>query len=448
MKVLRLVPAITLTVLGLAATGGAASAATSAHSLNCAGGNIAPGSYTDVVVSGVCYVPAGTVQVEGNLTVAPGALLDGAATPGDPAAPAQPVLPGTLIVGGNVSVGAGAVLAIGCSPMGGCEGVTYDHIGGNLRANGAEGVLLQAVAVDGNVSIVGGGGGVVGGPASAGCFDPTSPIPAPWSEDPALSNPTTGSPQYTDVEDSTIGGNLTITGVQSCFVASFRDRIGGNVAFSNNVTSDPDGDELGSNLIGGNLACSSNLPAVQFGDSGAAPNIVGGSGSGECGLGVLLDNSGSPEHISVRSGSLSTFTGSHVETASLGTANLGTTVSGDTLIVEFTNALLTGALSGPIDSGAVAGPGGEAVAVTAFPDGSQAFEAFDTCSCSFEGASGSVVIEAYGTTTAKGLTRGTFLIRSGGSGNGGLSTLAGFGTFTSAGQPQGTLKLMEHVGLT
>lgn len=449
MKALRVVPAIMLTLFGLTAAGGVANAASGAHSYDCTGGNIAPGTYSGMVVTGVCYIPAGTVDVQGNLTLAPGALLDGAAVSGDPAAPAQAVLPGTLLVDGNVSVGSGAVLAIGCSPMGGCHGVTYDRIGGNLRANGAEGVLLQAVAIDGNVSIAGGGGGVAGGPASAGCFDPSNPIPAPWSEDAALSNPTTGSPQYTDIEDSRIGGNLSITGVQTCFLASFRDQIAGNVTFSNNVTSDPDGDELANNLIGGNLACSSNLPAVQFGDSTAAPNMVGGSGSGECGLNVTLDNSGSPEHISVKRGSLGTFTGAHVETANLGSSNLGTTVSGDTLIVEFSNALLSGSgLSGQIDSGALAGPGGEAVAVTVFPDGSQAFEAFDTCTCSFRGASGTVVIEAYGTTSAKGMSRGTFLIRSGGPGNGGLSTLAGFGTFTSAGQPPGTLKLLEHVGIS
>lgn len=445
MRMARLVPAAILMLTGLTVIPGVASASPGAHGYNCAGGNIAPGTYNGMVISGVCYIPAGTVDVRGNLVIEPGALLDGAATSGDPVA--SPVLPGTLLVQGNISVGNGAVLAIGCSPQGGCSGVNYDRVDGNVIANDAEAVLIQAVAIGGNVSIVGGGGGVVGGPGSFGCFNPESPIPAPWSEDAALSG---GSPQYTDLEDSTIGGNLTVSGVQSCFVASFRNQVGGNVTFSNNVTSDGDGNELGSNLIGGNLACASNDPAVQFGDSGAAPNMVGGNASGDCGFGVVLDNSGAPEHISVSTGTFKRYTGTHVQTANVQTFNLGTTVSNDTLLVELNNALLAGSgLTGTIDTGSQFDPGvGEDVARTVFPDGSQAFEAFDTCACSFAGVNGTVVIEAYGTSTARGMTTGRFLIRSGGAGNGGLSTIAGYGTFTSAGQPPGTLRLTEHLGIT
>ena len=443
MKLIRLVPAVMLMWIGLAWVPVVANASPGGHIYNCTGGNVPPGTYDGMIVSGVCYVPAGTVDVQGNLTILPGALLDGAGTFGDPVA--APVLPGTLLVGGNVRVGTGAVLAIGCSPMGGCPGVTYDRIDGNLVADSAQAVLVQSVAIGGNVSIVG-GGGVVGGPGSFGCFDPAAAIPAPWSEDPALAG---GSPQYTDVEDSTIGGNFTISDVQSCFVASFRDQIGGSVTFSNNVTSDGDGNELGSNLIGGNLTCASNDPAVQFGDSGASPNMVGGSASGDCGFNVMQPNPTITEHVSVPTSGLQKYTGTHVETANLATIPFGTTASNDALLVEFNTALLTGSgLTGSVASGDLFGPGGEATAITVFPDGSQAFQAFDTCACSLAGSSGTVLIEAYGTTTPNGKTTGRFLIRSGGDANGGLSTIAGYGTFTSAGQPQGTLRLSEQLGPT
>jgi hypothetical protein len=36
----------------------------------------------------------------------------------------------------------------------------------------------------------------------------------------------------------------------------------------------------------------------------------------------------------------------------------------------------------------------------------------------------------------------------GGAANGGLGTLAGWGTFSSVGQPAGTLRLVEHLALT
>ena len=54
---------------------------------------------------------------------------------------------------------------------------------------------------------------------------------------------------------------------------------------------------------------------------------------------------------------------------------------------------------------------------------------------------------AYGTTSRHGVTRGTFLISSGGAVNGGLANLAGWGTFSSVDQPAGTLRLVEHLTL-
>jgi len=445
MKALRPVSVVMLVFLGLFATGGVAGASPADVAYDCAGGDVAAGTYTSMLISGVCYMPAGTVVVQGDLTIAPGALLDAAATLGDPAE--SPVLPATVVVGGNVSVAAGGVLALGCSPLGGCKGVTYDRIGGNLTAENALGVLIQAVSIEGNASILGGGGGAAGGPGSGGCFNTRRyPIPAPWSEDPALA---AGSPQYTDFEDSSIGGNLRVVGVQTCYLASFRDQVAGNVTFLANESSDPDGMELGSNLVDGNMTCRANLPAVQFGDGGAAPNMVGGYAADECGFHVVLSNGGSPEHISVSTSTMATYSGAHTQTAAVKQLTLGVTESGDTLTIALNDAVLTGSgLQGSIKvrPNGPLGKSGEVVVASVHPDGSASFEAIDRCKCSFDGDSGTVTIFAYGTTSAQGVTSGRFLIASGGAANGGLSKLAGYGTFNS--HRKGTLRLTEHLKLT
>jgi hypothetical protein len=412
-----------------------------------------------MLISGVCYMPAGTIDIRGDLTIAPGALLD-AATPGDPAG--NPVLPATVLVGGNVSVGNGAVMILGCSPAGGCHGVTYDHIGGDLTANGALGVVVQAVAIDGNASLVGGGGGVAGAPKSGDCFLPSSLPPAPWSEDAALSQGPNASPVYSDFEDSTIGGDLSVIGLQSCWLGSLRDQVAGNVTFANNTMSDPDALEVSKNVIGGDMTCFNNLPAVQFGEGGT-PNIVGGHGSGECGFDVVLPNpapeamlgSGVNTNISVSRWSLGTYEGTHTQIGAsvalpIGTPNV--TASGDTLSGQSNTDVLAGdGLTGAITPvpGSPPGQAGETVAATTHADGSNSFEAFDSCACSFDGQSGTVSIVAYGTTSSSGWTHGTFIVAgvspTAPATTTGLATLAGYGTFWGSG---GTLQLVEHLSIT
>ncbi len=422
-----------------AATPAAANAAKAYTCDGTGGGIVPPGTYRSLRITGVCYVPAGDVTVLGDLTIAPNALLDAAATLGDPVS--SPVLPGTVVVDGNVNVGVGAVLALGCSPAGGCHGVTYDRIGGNLSAVGSEAVLVQAVSIGGNATVLGGGGGVVGGAGSGGCFAPTAPIPAPWSQDPQLVNPTTGSPQYTDFEDTTIGGNFKVVGVQSCYVASFRDVVGGNLTFQGNASSDPDGSELATNLVEGDLSCQGNAPKVAYGDSAATSNIVGGKATGECGFGVVLPNGTATEHISVPASSLDTDTGTH-QVLSSHTMSLGTTVAGDQLTVSKNTVNLNGA-------GLLGSSIPETAGSTVHPNGSDSFLAEDQCSpCSYRGHQGSVSVVAYGSTSASGKVTGRFLISRGGSANGGLSTLAGWGTFTSQGERPGKLALVEHLALT
>jgi len=441
---------------------------------NCRGGDIPPGNYPWMVITGVCYMPTGTVSVRGDLTIAPGALLD-AVTPGDPGA--SPVVPATVLIGGNVFVGPGAALVFGCSPNIACSnppGITNDRIGGNLTGYGALGVVVHSASIGGSVSLVGGGGGV-----NCNTTPPTPPsvanAPAPWSEDASLDY----TPVYTDFEDNSIGGNLSISGLQSCWLGTLREQVSGNTTIVNNTLADPDAVEVGSNLIGGNMTCFGNsaggVATVQYGDSGAAPNMVGGWASGQCGFDVQVLNPPPealaqetppqtctpttciPEHISVSTHTMGTYYGTHTQSGpSVDTLSLGVTESGNTLGAElndvvFGGAGLTGTITAvfPPTTADPLGSTGEVVITTVHPDGSESFQADDICPvCSFDGQSGSTSIRAYGTVSPTGLITGTFLVESSGAGNGGLSTLAGYGTFSSCGEPAGTLSLVEHLKIT
>jgi hypothetical protein len=445
-------------VIAPVVTASAASAAPlSSGTYTCTAGNIAPGTYSSIIVTGICYMPKGTIRVRGSLTVAPGALLD-AVTPGDP--PRHPVVPATVLIGGNVIVGRGAVLVLGCSPNISCgspPGISFDRVGGNLTAFGSQAVVVHSATIGGNVTIAGGGGGAAGGANSGGCFNTKQfPIPAPWSEDAALSNPKTGSPQFTDFEDSSIGGSLYITGQQTCWLGTIANRVRGNVFSAGNVTSDPDGMEVVNNLVGGNMACVSNDPAVQFGDSVLQPNIVAGFASGQCGFHALKPNpapspgpppvsAGPLVHVSVSASSLKTYFGAHSATHVLSLPPV-TTTSGYTITADLNDFTLSGnglRGSGRVDVKALPQPSGDAVLSTVYPGGSSSFLAYDTCQCHFRGHAGTVLIRFYGTTTASGFTYGTFLLYSGGAPNGGLAQLAGWGTFFSAGY--GSWRLIEHL---
>jgi hypothetical protein len=376
-------------------------------------------------------MPAGTIDVRGNLTVESGALLD-ATTPGDPAA--NPLLPATVWVNGNVSVQSGGVLIFGCSPFISCSSaVTYDHIDGSLNANGALGVVVHSTSIGGNLSVKNGGGG------TSTC----GKIPALWLSDPSLANgegPGVPVPVYTDFEDDAIGGNASVVGLQSCWLGSLRDQILGNATWSNNTMGDPDALEINNNLISGDMTCTDNVPAVQYGDSDATPNIVGGSASGECGFGVLAPNpspgshegQGVPEHLTVKTSELGTYVGTRTASSSKSQV-LGTTESGDTIVVAKQDALFTGT--------GLSGKAQEGVLITVRPDGKQLFYAHDLCRCTFDGRTGLVEILAIGSISGK-TDSGTFQIIETG---GGLATLAGYGTFSSVGQPANTLQLSEQL---
>jgi hypothetical protein len=247
----------------LAAVAGPANAATG--SSTCTGTLGSPGTLSgnyasNVTVNGDCLVDAGPTTVHGNLTVSPGSALVAAFGSSN------------LTVSGNVTVQSGASLIMGCEPnFSPCldDGTltSDDSIGKNLTGSGALGILMHASTVTGNVSEYGGGPGLTCGP-----------------------DPVFGFGPFSDFEDNTIGGNLTISGLQTCWLGALRDTVGGNFTANGNTSADPDGNELISNTIAGNMSCSSNSPAVQFGDSFGVSNMVGHNASGQCGFDVLAAN--------------------------------------------------------------------------------------------------------------------------------------------------------------
>jgi hypothetical protein len=446
MKIWRILPVTILGLSGVLVSAGPVGATSMAYTCTGSGdGIVPPGTYKSMTITGVCYMPAGTITIKTNLTVAPGALLD-ATSPGDPAA--NPRQAATVVVRGSVSVGAGAVLFLGCSPFISCPtAVNYDRIGGSLTATGALGVVVHSVTIGGSFTLQGGGDGIAG--PSACTADPL-----PWSED---TSQTTGVPVYSDAEDNLIGGNLSVSDLQGCWLGSLRNQVSGNATFVGNAMGDLDAMEIDNNLIGGSLACSGNVPAVQFGDSGSAPNMVSGLGTGQCGFKIILPNPAPEahdgkairEHIAVSTSSLGSYSGTQVQTSSVPIpVTPDVTSSGDRLVADMNTDVLSGS--------GLTGPGSGEFLATIHKRGSGSFVVADSCGskvapvsvCNFDGSSGTVTFVAYGKTSVRGSTSGTFLITSGGKGHGGLSTLAGYGTFSSSGQPAGSLLLVEFLETT
>jgi len=247
-------------VMGVSASAFAATDGT------CSGGSIASGVYSNLNVSGLCTVDAGPVSVRNNLTVQAGGTLI-ASYGGTDKGPAA----SNLNITGNLYVLTGGILVLGCEPVNYvCVNdpdqavgtyFTRDRVGGSIIAEDALVVIVHLSIVDQDVTVTGGGGGV----SCAGSIG-------------ALG----GSPPYGDFEDVIIGGNVSITGWQSCWLGFFRDTVALNVDFNDNLTADPDGNEMGTNSILGNLKCAGNSPTPQLGDSGGSLSNVFGRAHGQC----------------------------------------------------------------------------------------------------------------------------------------------------------------------
>jgi len=232
--------AAAMVAVGGAASAGAAVASPAAHPTVCTG-PLAPGTYNGLIIKGVCIVKKGPVTVNGNVVLKPGSVFNAVST-------------AVLTVRGNILVGSGALLGLGCSPEVGCKSLTPDRFNGNILASQALGVIVQSGTISGNVSVTGGGGG-------KNCKN----------------NPLLKSPNFSTIEDTVVRGNVSFSGIRSCWFGLIRDHLHGNVSVRGNKWADPDADEIVTNVIFGNVSCPGNTPAPQAGDSKGKPNVVFGS---------------------------------------------------------------------------------------------------------------------------------------------------------------------------
>jgi hypothetical protein len=242
-------------MLGLALAAGAlvmawpavAGAAVHHGNVTCHGGTIHTGTYRSLRIAGFCSLPnSGNVTVRHGVVVTRTGLFNAAT-------------PVKLVVWGNVTVKHRGIAAIGCSPDVGCKELGSDVIHGSVHAFRAWATIIHATTVGGSVTIRGGGR----------TMDCTKAAPF-------------GAPFYSVVEDSTVGGNLVIRRLHSCWLGVIRNNVGGSVRLIGNRFGDTDAMEIVTNHVSGNLACFNNNPVAQVGDSGGAPNVVLGQKRGEC----------------------------------------------------------------------------------------------------------------------------------------------------------------------
>jgi hypothetical protein len=256
----------------LAETSGEGDSDTDSYTCSGAFGNpgILAGTHSSVVVKGACFVASGQpAVVRHSLTILAGGALNAAFGGSD------------LKVGGNIVVGAGGILVLGCepfeftcfndpNPQSGTL-ATHHTVGGNLVAKDALMVLAHSNSIEGNVTQTGGGGGV-----NCSTF-PLGP---------------NGPPAYSAYEGNTVGGKISVTGLQSCWLGVIRNKVDGSVNVINDQLADPDAIEINSNHIEGNLNCHGNSAVwdsseANFGQPGLwprtqTPNTVDGERTGQC----------------------------------------------------------------------------------------------------------------------------------------------------------------------
>ena len=268
----------------------------------CSGTIDAPGVlagdyHSNVIVTGICFVNGGPANVSGDLIIAPGAALNASFALNDTAGGSGV---SSLSVRGDVVVQEGGTAFIGCEPnfstcsddpdQNGGTLTGQNHIRGSLIEFQPLGVIVHATTIDGSVAEFGGGGGVNCTPPAGSVFEAF------------------GSPAFSDYEDNSIGHDLIVAGLQTCWLGSLRNTVGGSLIDVKNTMADPDAGEVLQNTVRHDIVCIDNSPSVQFGDSGAAPNVVRGHAYGECGFDVMSpdpnypngDGTGGPQPISVK----------------------------------------------------------------------------------------------------------------------------------------------------
>jgi len=221
---------------------GSAALAASPGGYTCSGGAIPAGTYDGLTVAAgsTCAFAGGTVEINGNLVLEEGAILN------DHAGPVA-----SVHVSGNVKVGKGAVLGLGSYNPAAQQQTVVD---GNVIATQPLTLYLSFMTIHGNLMSTGGG-------------DPERNFP---------------------LKDITVDGNLSIQGWSGLWMGVIRDTVGGNVIVNNNTATNTselpgvDSTEVVNNDIVGNLVCQHNSPPAQIGDAEQPGSRVGGLKIGEC----------------------------------------------------------------------------------------------------------------------------------------------------------------------
>jgi hypothetical protein len=238
----------------------------------------------NVLVHGVCAVPAGPAEVHGTLTLGENSTL----------AAAFGANGSRLTVDGNIRVEPGATMFLGCDKQ---SSPCFDDnqadptlssapkVGGSITAWEPLGIIVHDATIRGSVTQTGGGGGVTCEPL--GFFT------------------NIGSPVFSAYDDSTVGGGITIRDVHSCYLGVARVNVGLSLRIIDNHLADPDAIEILSNHVGDDLACFLNTQNVwnsseaSFGQPGLfprtpQPNTVDGARLGQCVLASPLTEGGPP----------------------------------------------------------------------------------------------------------------------------------------------------------
>jgi len=269
-RVIAMMASVGLLAGLLAASTGVAAASDGVYT--CAGTldnpGVLVGTHGDVRISGVCGVDAGNATVRGDLTVLPGGALVAAWGSS------------TLTVRGDVRVRQGGTLVLGCDPQSfACVDddpnnptlSSHAVVKGDLTSWQPLGVVVHNAAIGGDVRETGGGGGLNCDPAGVFLLF--------------------GSPAYSAYEDSTIKGDVSVSGMNMCWMGLNRLKVRGDVRLVNNQLADPDGIEILANQISGDLVCRQNSMVwdnAEAGFPGLFPrtppltNTVKGDRVGQC----------------------------------------------------------------------------------------------------------------------------------------------------------------------
>jgi hypothetical protein len=240
-----------------------------------------------VVVNGLCEVNDGVAHVIGPLTLKSGSALIAAFG----------MKHSKLTVDGNVTVGQGATFVLGCNTTSfACaDDPNQSHptlssspvVTGNITENAPLGVIIHSTRIGGGITQTGGGGGL-------SCVPPkTGPFAA------------FHSPVYSDYEDNTIAGNVTVTQITTCYLGIIRDHVGNTMKVTYDSMGDPDAIELESNVIKHNLVCFHDKQNVwdssekSFGQTATFPrtlhrNMVSGNRVGQCTTAGPITQGGPP----------------------------------------------------------------------------------------------------------------------------------------------------------